>query len=90
MLALTSQSLGLVMAVIPYIRTGISTLLNSRQKGLLTDFDRIVGDYRDHQNELYMHLVGIMNDRLHTHSEHLVVPPLFNRRPLIGTLPTKE
>lgn len=61
------------MAVIPYIRTGLSQLLPSRQQVLLSDFDRIIGDFRDHQNELYMNLVNIMVDRLGTHANHLVV-----------------
>lgn len=43
MLALTSQSLGLVIAVIPYIRHGISQMLTQKQQGMLTDFDRILG-----------------------------------------------
>jgi Vps54-like protein len=72
-ISLTAQSLGLVMAIIPYIKTGVAQYLNPRQINLLNDFDKIIGDYRNHQNELYMHLVNIMMDRLHTHSQHLLV-----------------
>jgi vacuolar protein sorting-associated protein 54 len=71
-IALASQSLGLVMAVIPYIKTGISNLLNLKQHVLLVDFDRIIGDYRDHQNELYMNLINIMVSRLAEHATNLV------------------
>jgi vacuolar protein sorting-associated protein 54 len=42
-IALTSQSLGLIMAVVPYIRNGIAQFLNPRQMVLLGDFDRIIG-----------------------------------------------
>ena len=61
------------MGIMPYIRSGILQYLNPRQHDQLTGFDKIIGDFRNHQNELYMHLVNIMMERLNTHSLHLIV-----------------
>lgn len=72
-IALASQSLGVIIAIIPYVRTGISVFISPKQQMLLNDFDRIAGDYRDHQNELYLKLIGIMNDRLAVHTASLSV-----------------
>ncbi|KAI8924687.1 hypothetical protein BC831DRAFT_464348 [Entophlyctis helioformis] len=71
-IALASQSLGIVIAMIPYLKTGFAALLPPKQQVLLGDFDRILRDYRDHQSELFMKLVGIMNDRLVLHAGKLV------------------
>lgn len=89
-ISLTAQSLGLVMAIIPYIKTGVAQYLNPRQVNLLNDFEKIVGDYRNHQNELYMHLVNIMMDRLHTHSQHLLVDLFIIIRLSIGIIQIKK
>ena len=40
-IALAAQSLGIVIAIIPYIKKGISQFLPSKQQVLLNDFDRI-------------------------------------------------
>ncbi|KAH6569548.1 hypothetical protein BASA62_004714 [Batrachochytrium salamandrivorans] len=70
-IALASQTIGTVIAIIPYIRNGMSRLLSSKQQILLTDFDRILRDFKEHQNELYAKLVSIMNDRLGPHASKL-------------------
>lgn len=66
-LALASQSLGAMIALIPYIRECIRHNLNSRQVVMLTEFDRIKRDYINHQSEIHSKLVSIMNDRLIVH-----------------------
>nr|KAJ3421355.1 hypothetical protein HK105_003773 [Polyrhizophydium stewartii] len=71
-IALAAQSLGVVIAIIPYVKNGISRLLPPKQQVLLGDFDRILRDFRDHQSELYSKLVSIMNERLVLHSSKLV------------------
>ncbi|KAI8910410.1 Vps54-like protein-domain-containing protein [Gorgonomyces haynaldii] len=63
-IALACQSLAAVMAAIPYLKSGLSQFIPQKQQVLLNDFDKIIGDYRDHQNELYLKLVSIMNERL--------------------------
>ncbi|CAG8531718.1 10008_t:CDS:10 [Diversispora eburnea] len=54
-LALTSQSLGAMIALIPFIRECIRHNLNSKQIVMLTEFDRI------------KRVVSIMDDRLSNH-----------------------
>ncbi|RIB02898.1 Vps54-like protein [Gigaspora rosea] len=66
-LALASQSLGAMIALIPFIRECIRHNLNSRQVVMLTEFDRIKRDYINHQSEIHSKLVSIMNDRLVVH-----------------------
>lgn len=44
-----------------------------RQQVLLTDFDRLLRDYREHQSELYAKLVSIMNERLVVHAKDIMV-----------------
>ncbi|CAG8621600.1 13009_t:CDS:10, partial [Racocetra persica] len=66
-LALASQSLGAMIALIPYIRECIRHNLNSKQVVMLTEFDRIKRDYINHQSEIHAKLVSIMNDRLVVH-----------------------
>ncbi|EGF78134.1 hypothetical protein BATDEDRAFT_90790 [Batrachochytrium dendrobatidis JAM81] len=70
-IALAAQSIGVIIAIIPYIRKGISRLLSPKQQVLLSDFDRILRDFREHQNELYAKLISIMNDRLALHASKL-------------------
>ncbi|KAI9023306.1 Vps54-like protein-domain-containing protein [Hyaloraphidium curvatum] len=67
-LALASQSLAIVIALIPAIRKNLQSKLNGRQAMvLLNDFDRKLGDYTEHQKQIYAKLVSIMSDRLAIH-----------------------
>ncbi|KAJ3323452.1 hypothetical protein HDV06_001729 [Boothiomyces sp. JEL0866] len=66
-ITLGSQTLGLVMAMIPYIKQALSELLNSRQLVLLNDFEKILRDYKDHQNELFVNLINTMSERSAIH-----------------------
>ncbi|CAI2170355.1 9227_t:CDS:10 [Funneliformis geosporum] len=66
-LALASQSLGAMIALIPFIRECIRHSLNTKQAVMLTEFDRIKRDYINHQNEIHGKLVSIMNERLVIH-----------------------
>ena len=81
--ALASQSLSIVVALIPYIREFIRRHLNPKQAVMLTEFDKLkrvchvpncsgdqvlMGqDYQEHQNEIHAKLVAIMSDRLAVH-----------------------
>ncbi|RIA79873.1 Vps54-like protein [Glomus cerebriforme] len=66
-LALASQSLGLMIILIPFIRECIRHSLNTKQAVMLTEFDRIKRDYVNHQNEIHGKLVSIMSERLAVH-----------------------
>ncbi|KAJ3299753.1 hypothetical protein HK104_007207 [Borealophlyctis nickersoniae] len=71
-ISLAAQSLGVGIAIIPHVKTAIQRSLPAKQQQIiLGDFDRLLGDYRHHQNELYMKLVSIMNERRAALSEKL-------------------
>ncbi|KAJ1928128.1 hypothetical protein IWQ60_002338 [Tieghemiomyces parasiticus] len=68
-IALASQSLGLVLAISPYVRDCLRQTLSAKQAVLLNEFDRILKDYREHQNELHLKLVAIMTERAQFHGK---------------------
>lgn len=80
-LALASQSLSVIIALIPYVREFIRRHLNPRQAVMLVEFDKLKRDYQDHQEEIHAKLVAIMSDRLAVHCGELreidweVAPP---------------
>jgi vacuolar protein sorting-associated protein 54 len=71
-IALAIQSLGAIVTLIPHLSRAISIRLPEKQQILLGGFDRLSRDYREHQNELYCKLVGIMQERLVVHCRGLV------------------
>ncbi|OCF43342.1 hypothetical protein I317_02780 [Kwoniella heveanensis CBS 569] len=66
-LALASQSLSIIISLIPYIREFVRRHLSPKQAVMLTEFDKLKRDYQDHQNEIHAKLVAIMSDRLAVH-----------------------
>ncbi|KZT39716.1 Vps54-domain-containing protein [Sistotremastrum suecicum HHB10207 ss-3] len=70
-LALASQSLSVMIALIPYVRETFRRHLNPKQAVMLIEFDKLKRDYQEHQNEIHSKLVGIMSDRLQVHCKSL-------------------
>jgi vacuolar protein sorting-associated protein 54 len=70
-LALASQSLSVIIALIPYVREFIRRHVNPRQAVMLVEFDKLKRDYQDHQEEIHAKLVAIMSDRLAVHCGEL-------------------
>lgn len=70
-LALASQSLSAVIAIIPYLREALRPHLAGKQAGCLVEFDGVKLDYREHQQEIHAKLVAIMEDRLALHRRTL-------------------
>lgn len=68
-LALASQSLAIMIALIPKLKECISGHLTAKQTSHLTEFDRIVSDYKNHQGEIHAKLVAIMNERFAAHAK---------------------
>ncbi|WVR03759.1 hypothetical protein IAU60_000754 [Kwoniella sp. DSM 27419] len=66
-LALASQSLSVIISLIPYIREFVRRHLSPKQAVMLTEFDKLKRDYQEHQNEIHAKLVAIMSDRLAVH-----------------------
>jgi len=72
-LALASQSLSVIVALIPYIREFLRRHLSAKQTVMLIEFDKLKRDYQEHQNEIHAKLVAIMADRLAVHCGELRV-----------------
>lgn len=70
-LALASQSLSIVIAIIPYIRETFRRHLSPKQAVMLVEFDKLKRDYQEHQNEIHAKLIAIMGDRLAAHIKSL-------------------
>ena len=70
-LALASQSLSIMISLIPYIRECLRRHLRAKQAVILIDFDKLKRDYQEHQYEIHAKLVAIMGDRLAVHCSAL-------------------
>ncbi|KAJ7582985.1 vacuolar protein sorting-associated protein 54 [Mycena floridula] len=70
-LALASQSLSIMIALIPYVRETFRRHLSLKQAVILVEFDKLKRDYQEHQNEIYAKLIAIMGDRLSFHIKSL-------------------
>jgi vacuolar protein sorting-associated protein 54 len=70
-LALASQSLSVVIALIPYVRETFRRHLSPKQAVMLIEFDKLKRDYQEHQNEIHAKLIAIMGDRLSAHIKSL-------------------
>jgi vacuolar protein sorting-associated protein 54 len=72
-LALASQSLSIMISLVPYIRETLRRHLNPKQAVMLIEFDKLKRDYQEHQYEIHAKLVAIMADRLAVHCKTLQV-----------------
>jgi len=63
-LALASQSLSIVIALIPYICETFRRHLSPKQAVMLVKFDKLKRGYQEHQNEIHAMLIATMDDRL--------------------------
>ncbi|CAL1705267.1 unnamed protein product [Somion occarium] len=70
-LALASQSLSIMISLIPYVRETFRRHLNQKQAVILIEFDKLKRDYQEHQNEIHAKLIAIMGDRLTAHIRSL-------------------
>lgn len=70
-LALASQSLSIMIALIPYVRETFRRHLSSKQAVMLVEFDKLKRDYQEHQNEIHAKLIAIMGERLSAHIKSL-------------------
>ncbi|KAF9434435.1 hypothetical protein BGZ76_008015 [Entomortierella beljakovae] len=73
-LALASQSLSVFATLIPYIKDWIRSKMTDKQMVMLAEFDRILRDFQEHQNEIHSKLVSIMTERLAFHMRSMDNP----------------
>lgn len=70
-LAMASQSISILISIIPYTRECLRRHLRAKQAVILVDFDKLKRDCQEHQNEIHAKLVAIMGDRLSVHCQTL-------------------
>ncbi|KAI5832533.1 Vps54-domain-containing protein [Schizophyllum commune Tattone D] len=70
-LALASQSLSVMIALIPYVRETFRRHLNPKQAVMLIEFDKMKRDLQEHQHEVHIKLIAIMSDRINQHMKAL-------------------
>lgn len=70
-LAMASQTVSVLISIIPYTRECLRRHLRAKQAIILVDFDKLKRDCQEHQNEIHAKLVAIMGDRLAVHCKTL-------------------
>lgn len=70
-LALASQSLSIMIALIPYVRETFRRHLSPTQAVMLVEFDKLKRDFQEHQSEIHSKLISIMGDRTSAHAKSL-------------------
>ncbi|KAJ2089271.1 hypothetical protein IW138_003591 [Coemansia sp. RSA 986] len=70
-IALASESLAMCMELIPYAKECLRHVMAHSQEALLSQLDRTVNDFVNHQQELHRKLVAIMTDRADYHARML-------------------
>lgn len=71
-LALASQSIGAILAMIPSIEITLQSRLGIKNEGLLTDLERVQNDYSHHRDEIFDKIVSIMIDVINSSCTELV------------------
>ncbi|KAI9498334.1 Vps54-like protein-domain-containing protein [Zychaea mexicana] len=72
-LALASQSVGIMIGLIPSLKECVRQHMPAKHTVLLSEFDRILKDYQEHQGEIHAKLVAIMNERFSVHVKAMQV-----------------
>ena len=83
-LALASQSLGLMLALLPHLKAILAAYVPEKQRALLKEVDAATADYERHQQDLFSKFVSILEERRRTHVAHLgdaLMPSEERRRP---------
>ena len=83
-LALASQSLGLMLALMPHLKAVLGAYVPDAQRALLAEADSALADYERHQQELFNKFVSILEERRRTHVGGLaaaLAPSEERRRP---------
>ncbi len=71
-LAIVTQCIALVLAILPHIRAALMAQLPVKQHSLLNDFDKIKGDYSEHSEKILSKLVSIIGGIV----EHSLAPKI--------------
>jgi len=68
--ALAAESVGVAVALIPHIKARIAVYFTLKKHHvLLIDLDRVLGDCKEHRQEIFSKIVSIMKDRTEVHTQ---------------------
>jgi vacuolar protein sorting-associated protein 54 len=67
-LAIASQALSFIVALVPYTREFFRRYMTSTGSNLMTEFDKVKRLYQDHQNAIHEKLIEIMSSRASLHA----------------------
>lgn len=62
-----------MIGLIPSVKECVGRHMPTKHKVLLSEFDRILKDYQEHQKEIHAKLVAIMNERFAVHVKAMQV-----------------
>jgi len=83
-LALSSQSLGMFLTLMPHIKAVLAAYVPEAQRSLLKEMDSATADYEEHQQQLFSKIVSILEERRREHVKKLaeaLAPSEDRRRP---------
>jgi len=83
-LALSSQSLGMFLTLMPHIKAVLAAYVPEAQRSLLKEMDSATADYEEHQQQLFSKFVSILEERRREHVRKLaeaLAPSEERRRP---------
>ena len=83
-LALASQSLAVMIALVPKLKACIGHQLPTKQANALAEFDKIAQDFINHQGEIHAKLVAIMNERFTAHVKAMQMTRWDEEEPQTG------
>ena len=81
---MASQSLCLVLALLPHLKAILAAYVPEAQRALLKEVDTVQADYEKHQQELINKFVAIVEDRRRDHVSRLseaLMPSSDRKRP---------
>jgi len=73
-LAIVTQCIALVLAILPHVRAALMAQLPTKQHALLYDLDKIKADYKEHSEKILSKLVSIIGGIV----EHSLAPRIAN------------
>jgi len=70
-LALSSQALGMVSALLPHLKAILAAYVPEGQRRLLGEMDTVATDFEEHQQQVFAKLVSILEDLRREHTKNI-------------------
>jgi hypothetical protein len=89
-LAIVTQCIALMLAILPHIRAALMAQLPAKQHALLTDLDKIKSDYSEHSEKVLNKLVSIIGGIVEHSLSAKISQTSFDERAKTMPLPDNE